>query len=248
MQNIKHKSVSILKNKRGTIKITLEELIGALLFVIVGYLIYIVVVKLTGIVLPGKSYESTVKSFELLTNRISQLTKDKNFANTNFLYFIDKNFILVGFNYKDPSIVMKSCDGESLINTRKKIGSLCQGACLCIYKNTWRKNFDEDLQNPLECKDFDKNMVFLTPSEQKDTFCSTSTGWNPKAYLDYYQLGEGYKFLILKGFNTKEIYLDKYESSDGNIFIFLAEFKNDMNDPIYKRKLFMEENYENSHK
>ena len=137
--------------------------------------------------------------------------------------------------------------GESLSESRKALGSLCEGACLCIYKNTAGNNFDKDLQTPLKCKTFDKNIVFLTPAEQKDAFCSIESGWHPQVYSDYYTSGN-YLFLIMKGSNTQDIYLDKYEShddktKDGTTFIFLGKYTNDKNDPVYKRKAFMEENY-----
>ncbi|MBS3101011.1 hypothetical protein J4204_02675 [Candidatus Woesearchaeota archaeon] len=243
-----HSRHFLRKNKKGDIEISLTELIGALLFAVIGFLIFVSIGKLSGIFISGKDYESTIKSFELLGKKIDDLIKDRNYANANILYFLDPQYILVGFNYKDTVIQMRTCDGtickgEYLKKSREKIGSLCNGACLCIYKKKTCHSFDDDIQVPLQCKNFDKNVVFLAPSEQKDVFCSVEAGWNPKAYPDYYQAGGGYRFLISYGFNTKEIYMDKYQAPDGNVFIFIAEYKNQPEDQIYKRKNFMEEIY-----
>ena len=237
MQIKKYKNYFLYKNKKGDIGISLSELIGALLGVIIISVIFYVGLKLSGIFLSNKDYESTIKSFELLGERVDELVKDKNYANTNLLYFLDKSYILVGFNYKDPSIQIETCKKDKII-------SLCDKACLCIYKDDSWIGSDFDNSVPLQCKNFDKNIVFLAPSEQKKIFCGIETGWNPNVYSDYYHTGGGYMFLVLYGFDTKEIYLDKYESADGNIFIFLAEYKDDPNDPIYKRKTLIEEKYE----
>lgn len=237
------------KNKNGQIKISLTELLGAILAVAFIALIVYVGLRLSGILISSKDYRSSAISFELLGERIDKLIDGKNYANTNMLYFLDPNFILVGFNYKDPSVPIKTCekgfifkDAESLVESRRKIGSLCEGACLCLYKDTNGDDFDDEQQLPLDCKSFDENVVFLAPAEQ-DVFCGSEIGWYPKAYKDYYQTGN-YKFLIAYGFNTKEIYIDRYKSEDDNVFIFIAEYKDDPNDPIYKRKRFMEERYE----
>lgn len=237
------------KNKNGQIKISLTELLGAILAVAFIALIVYVGLRLSGILISSKDYKSSAKSFELLSERIDELIDDKNYATTNMLYFLDPNFILVGFNYKDPSVPIKTCEKgfifknpESLVESRKKIGSLCDGACLCLYKDTTGDDFDGEQQLPLDCKSFDEKVVFLAPADQ-DVFCGSESGWYPKAYSGYYQAGS-YKFLIAYGFNTKEIYIDKYKSEDGNIFIFLAEYKDDPNDQAYKRKSFMEERYE----
>ena len=238
----------LCRNKKGVLEISWTELIGALLALLVITGVGYVALRLTGIVLPKKDYDSTIKSFDILGKKIDSLVKDKNYANTELLYFLDPSYILVGFDYKDASTQMKTCDGtffkgEELMDSRKALGGLCEGACLCVYKNTKANNFDKDLQTPLKCKTFEKNVVFIAPAEQKDIFCSIGSGWNPQSYVNYYPFGS-YQFLIMYGANTKNLYIDKYEPKDGNIFIFLAQYNNDKNDPIYKRKLFMEENYE----
>lgn len=228
------------KIKKGAVQITLIQVIGAVLFVIIAISIIITLAKLSGIFLSGKDYDSTVKSLNILADKIGDLAKDKNYASANLLYFLDKNYILVGYNYKDASIQMQSCNNEILTETRNKISGICGKACLCIYRDSVGNDFDANTV-PLQCKSFDKNIVFLAPSSQQ-SFCSIETGWNPNAYADYYQPDRKYKFLVLYGFNTKELYIDKYESSDGNIFVFLAEYKNE--EPLIQRKKFMEEKYE----
>ncbi|MDP3766229.1 MAG: hypothetical protein Q8R04_06985 [Nanoarchaeota archaeon] len=240
MQIRKYYRHSFYKIKKAVVHTILIQLIGAILFVVIGGAILIILLKLSGIFLSGKDYESTIKSFNLLGGKIDDLVKDRNYVNANLLYFLDKNYILVGYNYKDPSIQMQSCNNEMLTESRKKIRGICDKACLCIYKdNTLSNDFDGDIV-PLQCKSFDKNIVFLAPSNQQ-SFCSVQTGWNPNAYPNYYQADQKYKFLILYGFNTKEIYIDKYESSDGNIFVFLAEYKSE--EPLVQRKKFMEDRY-----
>lgn len=253
MQIKKNKAFSLSKSRKGVIATPWEELTGALLALIVITGIAYVALNLSGIFLSKKDYDSTIKSFDILGQKIDDLIKDKNYASTDFLYFIDKSYILVGFNYKDTSVQIKTCDGtffkgESLSQSRKALGSLCEGACMCIYKNTPGNNFDKDLQIPLKCKTFDKNVVFLAPAEQKNVFCSIESGWHPQVYSDYYPLGN-YLFLIMYGSNTQDIYIDKYESQDDKnkddtTFIFLGKYSNDKNDPIYKRKAFMEDKYE----
>lgn len=253
MQIKKYRNLFFYKNKKG-IEISLSELMMALLAVAIILILFYVGGKLISIFVSEKDYDSTIASFDLLGERVDSLIEDKNYANTNFLYYLkatkliptpDYGYILVGFNYKDSSVQIKTCKDEPLLESRKKISGLCDKACLCIYKDTVGDDFDENYDGPpvpLKCKSFDKNIVFLAPFEQEN-FCSVKSGWHPEAYSDYYQADKSYKFLILKGFNTKEIYLDKYESKDGNIFIFLAEYKDDTKDSVYQRKWFMEDKY-----
>ncbi len=239
--------------KKGSVEISLTELIGAVLAVIIILALVYVIAKITGVFLSEKDYDSTVASFEVLTERIEGLIKDRNYASSNLLYFLDNSYILVGFSYKD-SESMGTCqkgaifkDAESLSRSRNLIGSLCENkACLCIYKDTVSSDFDKDLQRPLKCEYFDKNVVFLAPSYQ-DIFCGSRSGWHPEAYEDYYKGESSYKFLVLYGLGTKEIYLDKYESKDGNIFIFMGEYT-DSRDAIKARAKFAEENYEKAPK
>ena len=236
--------------KKGQVPESLIELIGAVLAVIIISLIVYVGLKISGVLLSGKDYDSTMKNFELLNNEVKTVLQDKNYANTKMLYYLGTDYILVGYNYNDPSVQMKTCSGfwkkeESFQESRKQIGSLCKGACLCIYKNTHSSDFDDDLQLPLKCISFDEKLVFIAPAEQ-NIFCSTETGWHPSAYAGYYSQQNRHKFLILNGFNTKEVYLDKFEAPDGNVFIFFAQYKDEINDPIYKRSQFMKGKYENT--
>ncbi len=236
--------------KRGAIEVSLTELIGALLAVIVILSIVYVVVKLSGIFGSDKEYESTIKNFDLLSQRIENLINEKNYANLNFLYYIDSSYILVGYNYKDPSVEMETCKKsgitnlftgkEKLVESRKMIGSLCEKSCLCIYKDDSGNDFDKDLKLPVKCKSFDSNVIFLTSSADEG-FCSVESGWHPENYPDYYTEEKSYKFLILPGFYTKEVYLDKYKSLDGNIFIYISKF--DDSEGKQKRKSFMDSKY-----
>jgi hypothetical protein len=230
-------------NKRAGIGVSLTELMDAVLAVGMILILIYIGVKLSAIFASDKGFDSTIASFDVLGERIEQLVNDKNYANTNMLYYLKKgDYILVGFNYKD-TYEMKTCDNEPLKETREMIKGMCGKACLCLYTDTALKDFDENRngpQAPVKCKSFDKNIVFLAPYEQED-FCSTENGWHPSVYEDYYST-ERYKFLILKGFDTKEIYLDKYEA-DGNVFIFLAKYSDD--EKIKQRKEFMKNKYGN---
>jgi len=238
MKNLK--SLFFNNKKKGNLQISLTELIGALLALIILLSLFYIGGKLFSIFISNKDYSATIESFDLLGGKIDELLKDKNFANKNILYFLDTGYILVGFNYRDR-IEMKTCQDEKLTETRKRISGLCGKACLCIFKKTLFNNFDDDFQVPLKCNSFDKNIVFLAP-EHQEYFCSVKSGWNPSAYDEYYKKEIDYKFLILHGFDTKEIYLDKYESEDGNIFIYFAEF-NDETQPILDRRKVMDEKY-----
>ena len=243
------------KNKKG-FQISLTELMMALIAIVVAGLIFFVAGKLIGMFTSQKDFDSTIASFELLGERIDYILNDKNYANTNLLYYLkedvylrDNGYILVGFNFKDSFNQIETCDDhEPLTESKKEISSVCGKSCICIYENTAGKDFDKDkngFQVPIApCISFDKNIVFLAPSQQ-ESFCSIKTGWKPQdAYSDYYQGEKSYKFLILKGFNTKEVYLDKYESKNGEIFIYMAEYKDDEKDPVYKRKQCVEKMYE----
>ncbi len=235
------------RRKKGAIEISLTELMGAVLAVIIILVIAYVGFRLAGILFIDKDYDSTITSFEVLGERIDSLIEDENYANTNLIYFLDSDYILVGYNYED-TVEMESCekglifkDRESLEGTKRRLGGMCDKGCLCIYKDTTLKDFDDDYGGPsmaLKCKTFDKNVVFLAPTEQ-DIVCSSETGWHP----DYYLSDKNYKFLILEGFNTKELYLDKYEDEEGNVFIFMAEYKDDSGDSVYKRREFVEGEY-----
>jgi len=253
MQKIK-KFRFFCKNKKG-FRVSLEELGMMLLGIAVALLIFFVAGKLINMFTSQKEFDSTIASFELLGERIDEIINDKNYANTNLLYYLkkdiylrDNGYILVGFNYKDSFNQIETCDNEPLTESKKKISSVCGKSCICIYENTAGEDFDKDKEGFLvpiaPCISFDKNIVFLA-SFQQESFCSKETGWKPQdAYDDYYQGEKSYKFLILRGFNTKEVYLDKYESKNGEIFIYMAEYKDDEKDPVYQRKQCMEKMYE----
>jgi len=226
------------------------ELIGAVLFVIVALTIGYVVLRLSGILISGKDYDSTMKNFDLLNRNVEELLEEKNYASTRLIYYLGNKFVLVGYNYKDPSVQMKTCSGifqksEAFEEARKQVAGLCDGACLCIYKNTNLHDFDQDVQLPLKCKSFDENLVFLASADQ-DIFCSIDTGWQPSANSEYYQQERRNKFLVLYGFNTKEIYIDKYKALDGNIFLYFAQYRDAADDPVYRRSVFMQQHYENN--
>lgn len=235
-----HIKNSFFKNKKGNVEISLTEVMGAALFVIILVSIVFISAKLINIFSTNKDYDSTMESFGLLGDKINELVEDKDYSNANMLYFLDSQYILVGYSYKD-SEEMKSCNQESLKKSRKNLGKQCEKSCICIYENTLGKDFDEDLQFPLECISFSSNVVFLAPAYQEQ-FCGEKTGWYPAAYSDYYQ-EEYYQFLILEGFNTEEIYLDKYQSEKDDIFIFMGIYKESPEDKIYQRKQFMEARY-----
>jgi len=235
--------------KKGAIQISLTELMMALLAVAVILVIFYVGLKIGSMFSANKNHASTMTSFDLLGEKVDEIINDKNYANTHLLYYLTEGkYILVGFNFQDTTKDMAT-KGEKLVETRKLISGICGKACLCIYKDTVGEDFDENNdgpQVPVECKDFNKKIVFLAPSRQKN-FKGIETGWHPQdAYeKEYYPKGkeDKYKFLILEGFNTKEIYLDKFETETGEIFIYMAEYDKKDNE-ILKREEFMVERYD----
>jgi len=225
------------KNKNGDIRVSLTELMMSLLAIAVIVLMVYVGVRLVSMFSSSKDYDSTIASFDVLGERVDELIEDKNYANKNILYYLNGEYLLVGYDYKEASVAMEDCDGKSLTGSRKQISRICGKSCLCIYGK-------DDLDKiPLKCKSFDKNIVFLAPSNQKP-FCSINSGWNPEAYKDYYPADRNYKFLVLEGFNTKEIYLDKFETDDDQIFVFLGVYEGKAGDAVYKRKKVIEGMYE----
>jgi len=89
MQIKKNKTFSLSKSRKGVISTPWEELTGALLALIVIAGIAYVALNLSGIFLSKKDYDSTMKSFDILGQKVDDLIKDKNYASTDFLYFID---------------------------------------------------------------------------------------------------------------------------------------------------------------
>ena len=51
-----HSRHFLRKNKKGDIEISLTELIGALLFAVIGFLIFVSIGKLSGIFISGRDY------------------------------------------------------------------------------------------------------------------------------------------------------------------------------------------------
>jgi len=240
----------IFSGKNGAVEISAEEIIGGLLGVMAILGIAYVIFLLVGIATKSRDYEQSLASFESLGNKIGSLIESYDYSNTNFVYFLGKGYSIAGFSYKDldgSSGAMK-CDNHPLTQTRKKAESQCGKSCICMYKNS---DFDDEKQipSPIRCRSFDKNVIFIAPFEQQE-FCGEQTVFNPlnrdRAYYDAGGKTPIYKYLIYKGDKTKNMYLDKYQTlpeQGDELFIFMAEFNSEPNDPIYKRKQFMDDNY-----
>lgn len=235
------------QKKKSAIEIGLVEIMGAFIGILILLSMIYIGAKLYGLFSTNKDYDSTLENFEVLESKIKALLEQENHANTNILYFLDKDYALVGFNYLDK-LEMETCEKRNkylifkestkLTKVRETIRDICGESCICLFKNKKVNDLGEDAL-PLKCITFDKDIVFLAPKYQNE-FCSIDTSWSPSVYPEYYPSETHYKFLILQGFNTREIYLDRYESKDGVTFIYFAIYNHDPNSEVYKRKKFMD--------
>lgn len=243
---------SFRKSKKGAFEISLSELIGGILAVIIIFSLVYVGGKLTGILTSKKDYDSTINSFEVLTGRIKDILQGEDFSTTTMLYTISDKYILAGFNYKDQSKeISTQCTNENIEKTRPK--PLCQEkSCLCIYNdlnpspaNLGGKDFSNK-EFPLKCEAFEGNIVFLAPLNEKDkSFGGDRNSWDPVYYPN-----NGYEFLVVYGsdcnagtdFGVKNLYIEKLKK-DGNIFVYISKIEGNPDDVATKRKIYMEKAY-----
>ena len=252
MQDLIKFSKNKKKNKKGDVSISMNELIGAFLALIIILGIVYLTVKLTNIINhKGNDYQSTVSNFDLLGERIEKLLQDKNYANRDFVYFLHNDYVLIGYSHTQTELRKTEaenlrCGRNFLLNTRKIAESQCGKSCICLYKYSKFDN-ENTIPAPIKCKSFDKNIIFLAPDSSE--FCSVQTIINPLNVDKAYPTIPGvYKDLALNGFGTAHIYIDKYsllpEQGD-ETFIFAGMYSEDNKNPVYQRKLYMDEQYKN---
>ena len=236
---------SFTKSKKGAFEISLSELIGGILAVVIILSLVYVGGKLTGILTSKKDYDSTINSFDVLAQRVKSLIQDPaDFSSSTMLYTIADDYIIVGFNYRDPSKeISTQCTKENIEKNRPK--PLCQEkSCLCIYNDKSGEDFSNN-EVPIKCKPFDENIVFLEPLDENDkSFGGNRNGWDPTYYPN-----KGYEFLFVYGsyckggtdFGIKNLYIEKFKKDD-NIFVYISKI-GDKEDLETKRKQYMEQTY-----
>jgi hypothetical protein len=197
-------------------------------------------------------YESTISNLKALSGNIKNIVKDEKFFDYKITpYYISDEFILVGFNYDGNSVTDTVYTPPNLEKIEPP--DLCKGkACLCIYKNQRGKSFSDN-GFPLECEDFNQNIVFLAPGDKLEgsTISPPKTddhfrGGKYTIKFDDSYINQDYEFLVLyghvkgsKAFKVKTLYIEKIEEKD-KIYVFIAKYKDDPDDPIYKRKKDLE--------
>jgi len=247
-------------NRKGVLDIPLIELIYLIVAaVIILFLVYLGF-SFYSFFKEGKEHESTVNNMKVLAGNINNMIKeDEKLVTKTIPYYISKDSVLVGFN-NDSKDVYTGCSKEKI---ERPI--LCQDkACLCIYKFVRGNMFEKD-PPPLECEDFNQNIIFLSPFNENKIWES----YNPdKVHFR----GEKYEFqvlhylmaygqLVLYGpgcvtnrndygipagkdlyFNVKTIYLEKY-TEKGKHYVFIAKYKDEAGDAVYKRRDELESKY-----
>jgi hypothetical protein len=251
------------RGKKGSLELSLTELIGGLLAVIVIGAIVYVGLLLSGILISSDEYDSALSSFEVISNRVEGLIADKNFASKSFLYSFKKDsYMLIGFSYADNG-VMANCKGQSLEKIRAEVKGVCPGACLCLFAGKSKDDFGRDktlitdVKPALKCRPFEGKVVFVGPNLEQ--VCSTVSTWSPtlaglyptdssRLILDgsgNTEILTSYKYLLLDGMGTSEIYMDKVQEKDGTTIVFITPFTKD-NTGLENRKRYMEQNYKSS--
>lgn len=260
-------------NRKGVLDIPLIELIYLIVAVaIILFLVYLAF-TFYSFFKEGKEHESTVNNLKVLAGNINSMIKeDEKLVTRTIPYYIsgggmfegDTSYILVGFNY-NSEFTATDCENKKI-----EPPTLCKGrSCLCIYGD---KKDNADFSNnevPLECEDFNQKIVFLAPFDDKnnldnfgDNFKGSALSNGPTHYAS------NYEYLVLYGrggcatkavfpsstptlrevstkdtkFNVRTIYLEKYTEGDKN-YIFIAKYKEDISDAIYKRKNALESKY-----
>ncbi|MBI2652904.1 hypothetical protein HYX00_05545 [Candidatus Woesearchaeota archaeon] len=218
-------------NKKSDVDISLVHLLEVFLAIgIVLVLIYFSL-RLSGLFVGRQEYDSVINNLEALSLRIKELANDgKELSVQTMPFSIPDNYILIGFSYDDKGDIRTECTHEAITKSKSKI---CQSkACMCVYQNSggvtdlYGKDFDsKENVNPLKCKPFDGNIIFLAPPESPN-FMGSKSKWQPTHYRD-----SSYNNLVIYGicggpwktsWGVKRIYIEKYKEN-GNTFIFIGD-------------------------
>lgn len=221
-----------LKFKKSAIEVSLIHLLEVILAITMVMILIYFSLKLTGFLLSGREYSSTINNLEALSERINEMIKDKKDSlTTNTIYSIMDDYILVGFSYNDNSI-RNGCTEENIVKSRP---NLCQSkSCLCIYRNQGSlinplgRDFDiRGDVTPLKCNPFEQKIVFLTHSQDSNfrgtesQIKSTKTSQSFSRYLVLYGVcGGPWK----TSWGIRPISVEKQKEGE-NIFIFIDEYK-----------------------
>ena len=224
--------LKIFKNKKAAIEVSLIELLKIVLEVMVVLFLVYLTLHLSGLFTGKQGYDSTIKSLELLANKVKEPVNaavggEKKIATQTMVYGITDDYVLVGFSYDDKGTIRTECTNENILNSRPKS---CQGkSCLCIYKNSGGKIFDDKKGVlPLRCKIFDEKIVFLGQSPDKN-FKGAKTQWQPNHYpsatynylVAYGRCGSNLN-LFAASWGAKTIYIEKYSEED-KLFVFIGD-------------------------
>ena len=220
------------RNKKSAIEVSLIHLLEIILAIAVAMVLIYFSLKLLGLFLGGREYDSTINNLEALATRVTELVKDnKDSLTQTTVYSITDDYILVGFSYNDNSL-KTDCPEENIVSSRP---ILCKSkSCLCIYQNFGGitdisgKDFDARRGvTPLKCKPFDAKIIFLTPYKDSN-FMGSQSQLRPN-----YNKWPNYNNLVLYGicggpwktsWGIRQIFLEKYKESD-NIFIIIGDVK-----------------------
>ncbi len=192
----------IKKDKRGL------SVIGVIGDIVIGVFLLLILLYATRNLfgfLSEENEKATINNFNYLVEIANTKLKDKpyfNNADSPLAYYINNQFILVGFN-KDDLGSEDECQTEFV---RRPAAQACKdSACLCLYPETFTDNdFDpEDL--PRICKAIDADYIFT---------------------LDYYQNGNImytdkeaiYKNIL--GPESKDIASKYYTDKYARLFIY----------------------------
>jgi len=163
----------MINSKKGTEGLTLTQIIGIVMAVIGVIALTLLIVRLSKPFFGKQDYDATKNNFDELTDKVQELLDNKkDFAvERNFPYFIDKNYVLIGFDKDwDEDVYIDNCIRTKEIEQKAFKPSRCSDkACLCLYKTAltyWDEDKKED--NVLHCAVFDGNIIFLSKHVTQD--------------------------------------------------------------------------------
>ena len=240
------------RNRKGVLDIPLIELIYLIVAVVIILFLIYLAFSFYSFFKEGKEHESTVNNLKVLSENIRQMVKeDKKLVTRTTPYYISKGYVLVGFN-NDNKDSYSECSKEII-----KRPILCEdNACLCIYQLKEETILFDENPPPLECEVFDKNIIFLAPFNEDKRGSNPDNvhfrggkygptpSFFPMTYGNLVLYGPGCEMILSTKhhFNVKTIYLEKYTEGNEH-YVFIAKYKDDVSDAVYKRKNKLENKY-----
>jgi hypothetical protein len=224
--------------KKADVEEGMWQLIGAIVAIALIIVSVAAIVKFIGAFFGSTKYSESKNSFKALTQQLNAMlqSKDKYAAVENQPLYIDKDLILIGYDYNLRNLGT-TCGRKIDIKVVAENNFCHNKPCLCLYAMSSVYVYKVgDIIMP--CYEFNENVVFLSPynSLEEDFFQGLKKQFPPS---DYYS-SQTYEDLFFYGSKCRDpqgirseptrLYLEKFSDGDKTYIYFSGYNNNNMNE------------------